>query len=243
MIGQKLIFLDSVDSTNNYVAKLNIDKKLASGTVVLSDSQVSGKGQRGTTWESQPGLNITMSIFYKPEFLSLSNQISLNFWVSNALCSFLISKGINAQIKWPNDILVDNKKIAGVLIENQCSNKYVSSCIIGIGLNVNQVEFETQLATSMNLESQQSFLINDVFYGILYELNNSISLLEHQYLKELYLKRLWLKGERSIFTDKYGVFEGVIQGVDDHGDLVVLKEGELKKYGLKEITFNERIVL
>jgi BirA family transcriptional regulator, biotin operon repressor / biotin---[acetyl-CoA-carboxylase] ligase len=242
MIGQKLIFLDSVDSTNNYIAKLNVDSELASGTVVLADSQFSGKGQRGASWESQPGLNLTMSIYFKPEFLSLSNQISLNFWISNAICSYLISKGIDAQIKWPNDILVSNKKIGGVLIENHCRNEYISSSIIGVGLNVNQTLFETALATSMKLEGNQVFLINDVMYGVLNELNNSLNLIGHQTLKNLYLKRMWLRGQLSWYTDCEGVFEGEIQGVDDFGDLVILRASGLKKYSLKELVFNERIV-
>lgn len=140
MIGQKIVHLESVDSTNNYTANVFKDGSIEHGTVILADIQTNGRGQRGNTWQSDAFDNITMSIAFDPNLCKINNLISLNHITSIALFNFISSYCDNVKIKWPNDILVNENKIAGILIESQFSGNKMQS-VIGIGLNVNQVDF------------------------------------------------------------------------------------------------------
>ena len=140
--GQFKVHLSRVDSTNNYAANLIKSGKAKSGTVILADEQTNGRGQRDAVWQSDPGLNLQFSAIWLPESFFIKDQRYLNFAVSIAIQQFLSKKGVEPQIKWPNDILVGEKKISGVLIENQLQGQRINACIIGIGLNVNQTEFK-----------------------------------------------------------------------------------------------------
>ena len=148
-IGQKIIHLESVDSTNNYVANLIKRSEITHGTVIMADEQFAGKGQRGAEWYVKPGENLTFSFFLENVNLSVSQQFYLTQVVSLSLVDVLTTLKLTAQIKWPNDIYIKDRKIAGVLIQNQVSNGMVNTAIIGIGLNVNQQSFEGFSATSL----------------------------------------------------------------------------------------------
>ncbi len=118
-IGQKIIHLESVDSTNNYVANLIQRKEITHGTVIMADEQFAGKGQRGAEWHVNPGKNLTFSFLLENINLSISQQFFLTQVVSVSLVNLLKKLKLTAQIKWPNDIYINRNKIAGVLIENQ----------------------------------------------------------------------------------------------------------------------------
>ena len=116
--NKKVIYLKEVESTNNYANKLILSDTAEDGTVVLAQHQTGGKGQLGNSWESEAGKNLLMSIIWFPRFLPAGQQFLISKVVSLAITDFLQNEIQNSTIKWPNDIYIDNRKLAGILIEN-----------------------------------------------------------------------------------------------------------------------------
>jgi BirA family biotin operon repressor/biotin-[acetyl-CoA-carboxylase] ligase len=158
--------------------------------------------------------------------------------VSVSLIDFLANFNIPAAIKWPNDLFVNDKKIAGILIENNVSGSFIQKSIIGIGLNVNQSDFGNLEATSLFLKTGIHRSIDDVLFSFIKSFNNRIAEgMTNSKLEADYLKYLHLLNVKSRFEDKDGTFEGTILGVAANGQLRVEKSmGELL-YSLKEIRF------
>jgi BirA family biotin operon repressor/biotin-[acetyl-CoA-carboxylase] ligase len=179
-IGSKIIRLESVDSTNNYTANLIKEGKIDHGTVILAVDQFGGRGQRDAEWLVKPGENLTLSIFLDRVNLSVENQFRISKWISLAVVDLLASRGIQAEIKWPNDIFVNGKKIAGMLIENSLGSSLVKSSIVGIGLNVNQTEFSGFEATSMKLELGDHSSLDELLFSLIGKINNKSSLLNEE---------------------------------------------------------------
>lgn len=243
MIGRKIIFKESLDSTNNYAAKLLQTGELCHGTVIMSGEQTAGRGQRGAVWAAEPYKNLIFTCFVEYDNLSVANHQSITHFVSLAIVDFLSFFGVFAAIKWPNDIVVGNKKIAGVLIENQLENSFLRSSIIGIGINVNQIEFGGFNATSLSLQKGDYFSLENLAVKLIENLQNRFNQLQFKNLEGLkadYSRILWLKDQMSLFEDETGVFEGKILGTDDFGRLIVEKKTEIKLYDLKEIKFLNR---
>ncbi len=239
-IGQKILRFDRVDSTNNYTANLLKEGKIVHGTVIMADEQSAGRGQRGANWTSNAGENMLFSLFVVPDNLSVENQVVLTHFASLGIVEVLRKIGISAEIKWPNDIYVNNKKIAGILIENTLKGGFIASSIIGIGLNVNQDRFENINATSIKLETNEFISIDSVVFKLIGELNilwEFIQKNDYTSLKNRYLDVLCQLGKSAIYEDSSGKFEGVIEGVSKAGYLQIRKGKELKEYDLKEISF------
>jgi len=239
-IGQKIMRFDKVDSTNNYTANLLKEGKIVHGTVIMSDEQTAGRGQRGANWTSNAGENMLFSLFVVPDNLSVENQVVLTHFASIAIVEVLRKIGISAEIKWPNDIYVNHKKIAGILIENTLKGGLIASSIIGIGLNVNQERFENINATSIKRETNEFISIDSIVFKLIGELNllwEFIQKNDYTSLKNRYMKILYQLGKLAIYEDSLGQFEGVIEGVSDTGYLQIRKGEELIEYDLKEISF------
>jgi BirA family biotin operon repressor/biotin-[acetyl-CoA-carboxylase] ligase len=146
-IGHNRVHLADVDSTNNYARTLVRDKMPIEGTVVTTDKQTNGRGQRTNLWVTEPNMNLTCSYILRPAFLAAKDQFLLSASVALAVFD-LISDVVtdeSVKIKWPNDILVGEKKIAGILIENSLRGSNLDNSIVGIGLNVNQTEFPNEI--------------------------------------------------------------------------------------------------
>ncbi len=238
MIGQKIIHLDTVDSTNNYTANLQKEGKIQHGTVILAGEQTAGRGQRGASWTSSAGENLLLSIYLAPDNLSVVDQPALTHFISLSLIDFLRKIGIYGKVKWPNDIYVNDQKLAGILIENSIRSARITETIIGVGLNVNQTVFESVNATSLKLQSDQHFQLNDVLFSWIQEMNvlwTELNKGNLEMLKSRYKQELYLLNEPAIYSDVTGEFEGIIRDVDDHGYLILEKDAECKKYDLKEI--------
>lgn len=239
-IGRKIIRLESVDSTNNYIANLLNKGELSSGTVIMADEQFAGKGQRGAEWLTKPGENLTFSLFIDNVNLSVQKQFYLTCFISNIIVELLSKFGIKAKIKWPNDIYINRQKIAGILIENQLSGALVKSVIIGIGLNINQLDFGYLNATSIQKETSERKNPMDVMY-LFIELFNSkwktFSETNFNYIKSSYLKNLFLINEIGTFEDSTTIFKGKITNVLDSGHLEIERENKTYQYDLKEIKF------
>lgn len=162
-IGSVCIRLERVDSSNNYARELIRDKMPTEGTVIVANEQFSGRGQRSNTWYSEPKSSLTCSYILRPVFLAAKDQFILSAAVALAVyetVAVILPKS-DVRIKWPNDILVDGKKIAGILIENTLRRSNLETSIVGIGLNVNQMKFPSELnATSIQLNTNSETDLN-----------------------------------------------------------------------------------
>ena len=154
-------------STNDTATELVRKGNLVEGTVVITDDQTAGRGQRGTRWVTSPGENLTFSLVLRPAFLAASEQFLLSQAIALGVLRFVSDFANQAQIKWPNDLFVNQMKLGGILIENAWQGSRMSHAIVGIGLNINQVEFGSGpfvkaknpalRATSLRLETGKSF--------------------------------------------------------------------------------------
>lgn len=239
----RIIKLNAIDSTNSYLRQLSVAELVEDGTVVVANFQTKGRGQMGTRWNAQEAKNLTFSVFKEVSFLNLRQHhyisIAVSLAIFKALQGFQIKK---MKVKWPNDILSENKKLAGVLIENVIKNTQIKGSVIGIGLNVNQTDFnELPNASSLRLLSGRIFDLDEVLLAILNQLETYFNLLKRaqfEPLKASYEKHLFRKNKPSTFKNAEGtMFMGYITGVSDSGTLLVkVEDGLLKSFDLKEIT-------
>lgn len=236
-IGRNIIRLESVDSTNNYTANRARMDDLPHGAVILAVEQTGGKGQMGAKWTSQPGMNLTFSVFLDNVNLSVERQFILTKIVSLSLVDLLTDLGMPAKIKWPNDIYVNDSKIAGVLIENSLQGNQIKRSIVGIGLNVNQREFGELNATSVFLEKQMPVSNDELLFSFISKMNKQIHRENDSNLHEDYMNSLFWWNEIHKFEDKNGTFEGKIIDVAADGKLIVERGEVQQQYDLKELKF------
>ena len=226
--------IDVVDSTNNYLRALDF-KRLKTGYCVLAEYQSGGKGQRGKIWKSAPGENLTFSFFLELGQLPPSHQFKLLQLVSLSVLN-TVNKltGVKANIKWPNDIMVNRQKVAGILIENFIQQGKLNS-VVGIGINVNQINFDNYTPKAISLR----LLCNEIFNTKLV-----LSLFEHEFsklfeklspghgeLEQSYRNELYAMGEMHDFETsegKYMVAE--VLGVDRFGRLILNVDGHPKAF-------------
>ena len=242
-VGNQIIKLSSVDSTNNYTAKLSKETKISFGTVIMADFQTRGKGQRSSYWKSDKGLNVLISIYFDSSFLNTENIFFLSKTIALAIreCVEKIT-GIEVLIKWPNDILVNSKKIAGVLIENQWKNEKLLSSIIGIGLNVNQIVFLGEdNATSLKNLTSKVYDLNSVLKTLCSSLDTQFSRLRNfefteidgQYHSFLFNYKRWCSYEKNKI-----LLKGKLIKVNFFGKMVLeLENGDKKSFDVKEVSF------
>ena len=198
MIPTKIIKINAIDSSNNEIKRLYQKKLHTNGLVVWVKNQTAGRGQGNKKWVSQPGKNLTFSVFLSGQNLSFSSHISLNLITSLSVKKVLTSYGIkNIFIKWPNDILSVDKKISGILIENLYKGKRLMGSIVGIGINVNQVTFPKNLnVSSMKIIMGEAFVLRDVLHSFLEILNKNLLLYkDFDLLKTDFNKNLFQKKE------------------------------------------------
>ncbi|WP_166965803.1 biotin--[acetyl-CoA-carboxylase] ligase [Yeosuana marina] len=238
-----IIKLDAIDSTNRYLRKLTNEEVVKDYTTVVTKHQTNGRGQMGTIWNSESSKNLTFSVFKDvskqhieyPFYISIATSLAL----IKSLQSFSIPK---LSVKWPNDILSEDKKICGILIENVIKQSHITASIIGIGLNINQTQFEgLPKASSLKLLSGRTFYLDEVLDVVLKNLKYYFNILKSQdysNLKREYEMYLFRKNKPSTFKDAEGcVFSGFIKNVSVSGNLRVLLEDEIiKEYDLKDIT-------
>jgi BirA family biotin operon repressor/biotin-[acetyl-CoA-carboxylase] ligase len=237
----KLIKLDAIDSTNEFMKELSKSKVLENFTVVTAENQTKGKGQMGSVWDSEAGKNLTMSIFIKDTQLDVNHIFTLNIAVALAIFGALETLNIpSLSIKWPNDIMSYNFKVGGVLIENNLKSDGSVVSIIGIGLNVNQTNFKNlPKASSLTIVSDKLHNKDQILHLIVANLKSNIKILssDPKILWDLYLRYLFKKGVPMPFKGMENTnFMGIIQGVSVSGKLQVLLENDsVAEYNLKEV--------
>tara|TARA_B100000214_G_scaffold195787_1_gene141666 strand:+ start:1953 stop:2675 length:723 start_codon:yes stop_codon:yes gene_type:complete len=228
---------DIIDSTNSYAINLRQSEEFKEGLVITTNFQKKGQGQRGSIWESQEGKNILLSAVFEFNIL-IKKQFDICKIVSLSITKFLSNLNINAKIKWPNDILVNNKKIAGILINNIISKDLISYSVIGIGLNVNQHVFNKYIpmATSIFLETGLQNNIEKMQHKLLEQIKfDIVNYFKSKNISSKYLDFLYRINKVSFFESGSQKFNGVIRGVEDSGLLLVETENEIIKYNTKEI--------
>lgn len=240
----KLIFLDTVDSTNSYLSELlKKEFDIPEYSMVLAYNQTSGRGQRGTAWETKEGECLTFSLILKPEFLQADLQFYISKIIAISILEYLEEIAPGFRIKWPNDIMYNGKKISGVLIENSISGGKLKNCIIGVGINVNQNEFvNLPGAISLFQITQKSIEIEEVMMSIVAKIKKNYIFLKEQDFENinlLYHQNLYLYNESKIFNTEDKSFEGVIIGTEDSGRLLIKNENnEVLSFDIKEIRFS-----
>ena len=237
----KLIKLDAIDSTNEFLKGLSSKQKLENFTVVTAENQIKGKGQMGSVWSSEAGKNLIMSVFIKDSISDVNQIYSLNIAIALAVIQSLETFNIpNLSIKWPNDIMSYNFKIGGLLIENSIKSDGTLSSIVGLGLNINQTNFDNlPKASSIAKICDTSFNKNEVLFSIVEKIKQNIVELQKDSnsMWEKYIYLLFKKGIPMPFKDNLNHnFMGIIQGVSNSGNLqVLLEDDSVSEYSLKEI--------
>ena len=238
----RIIKLSAIDSTNSYLKELAKETVLQDETVVLANRQFSGRGQMGSGWLSREGQSLTFSMFKEFQTMQISHQFLISMAVSLAIANTLKSMGIpKIAIKWPNDILSANWKIGGILIENVLEGSFVKYSIIGIGLNVNEIDFPNlPQASSLKLVTGKTFQLEEVFHKTLKKVFNNLENLstkDFSKMRQLYENSLFRKDMVSVFETPNGLrINGITKGVSDSGELLVETENDLlQKFQLKEV--------
>lgn len=233
---------ESLDSTNKYCELLNL-QKVEEFTVIWAHSQPQGIGQRGNSWESEPKKNLTFSLILKPDFIQVKDQFLLTKAISLALLDWGESIGIQASIKWPNDIYVGNKKLCGILISNHTKGNFLSSSICGIGININQRIFPQWVPnpTSTFLESHQELDLQETLQSILSHILSRYHQLQSLSLEDLHRDYLsHLMGYNSVRNYYYQAhtIQAQITGVNPFGHLILhTPEGNELVCQMKEISW------
>lgn len=234
----KIKWFKTIDSTNNRIA---LDKEeLPDRTVYMTDFQTAGKGQRGNGWESAKAENLLFSILFKPADILAENQFIISQAVTLGIIGYVRSKGIEARIKWPNDIYVGDKKICGILIENAVNGDKLVSSIVGIGFNLNQLSFSEWIPNPISLSA-----MTDVRYDLKEELLSLLHFIFSEYDKrspeteERYVASLYRLGKPAsyVHTVSGKTFTGSIKGVDRMARVLIDTEEGEKAFAFKELQY------
>ena len=229
-LGKKIVYKETVDSTNAEVRR-RAEEGEDNGLLVVADGQTLGKGRRGRSWESPKGTNLYFSMLLKPDFAP--DKASMITLVAAYSVATVIRKttGLDAKIKWPNDIVVGKKKVCGILTEMSMERDYIHHVVVGIGINVNEenysIELE-QMATSLKKEMGNLVLRANLLCDILSQFEKDyLTFLAAESLKpflEEYNRMLVNKGALVKVLDPKGEFSGIAGGISEDGRLNVFKE-------------------
>jgi BirA family biotin operon repressor/biotin-[acetyl-CoA-carboxylase] ligase len=241
-LGKDIHFLPDCHSTNDMALQALRQKEAGEGSIFITNHQTRGKGQRGNSWETKPGENLTFSVVLQPKFLDLSEQFLLNMAISNAIRRCLQDYVPGLLVKWPNDLVVSGfGKIGGILIENLVGSSGWDYAVVGIGINVNQNQFASSQATSLSLITGNTFPLEELFKLLIVHLEQAYialkkgknAVLTREYLQHLHLIEKW-----AVFKVGEQELEGKIIGLTDSGNLLLeLPTGQQRSFGIKELTF------
>ncbi|MCH5232081.1 MAG: biotin--[acetyl-CoA-carboxylase] ligase [Muribaculaceae bacterium] len=237
------IYLEETDSTNNWIA--GHENKLPSQAMVWCRRQYAGRGQRGNSWESEPGKNFTGSLLLHPENFPATKQFHLSEAVAMAIIDTLDAYGIQATVKWPNDIYVGDQKICGILFEHVVTGKNITRSIVGIGLNVNQERFisDAPNPVSMKMITGNEFDLKEVAERLAFYLASHTNRLfdETESFHSRYMSLLWRNdGNYYPFRDKktgIAIRGKIIEVAPDGIISIVTEKGDVNRYAFKEIEF------
>ena len=240
LASKKFIILESVDSTNNYAMAM-VQKRVAnSGDAVFAMEQTAGKGRRGKTWESQRGENIVLTIMEQMQWVPMHQQFRLSIAVALG-CFDFFSKYLKEKIKikWPNDIFINDRKAGGILIENVVKGSLWQWSVIGIGLNINQLNFGNDKIKAISLRqiTGETYdvvqLSKELHQSILSRLD-SLQSGEFGILFDQYNENLFCRNQMVRLKKGNIVFETKIEGISEVGELITMDVME-RRFGFDEV--------
>lgn len=238
----RIIRLQETDSTNNYLRELSRHERLPEGSLVIADFQTCGKGQPGNSWESEKGKNLMFSILLYPDFLPANRQFLISQIAALSVKETLDAYTDGVSVKWPNDIYREDKKICGMLIENDLSGRNLYCSVIGIGININQQLFRSNAPNPVSLyqitgkeqdreEVLKRFLriFSNYYLALLQEKEDEI--------RTAYMKALFRNDGFYPYRDEQGEFEARIHAIEPTGHLLLqLHDGSIRRYAFKEVS-------
>jgi len=248
-VGKITKYHETCASTNSLGFQEALEYQLPDGFAWIAGHQTAGKGQRGNQWLAQPHENLLVSYLLKPTGQQANHQFYLSKAISIGILEGLqkwakntILEELPLKIKWPNDLYLEEQKIAGILIENNFQSGKWNFSIVGIGININQMDFDNLRASSLKkwTKSPSSIDIRDIFNAISMEIENHYQhfLSNHfELIDQVYHQHLFRFQSKALFEDITGVFSGEIIQVNPNGHLVLQKSNEIKEYDLKELSF------
>ena len=221
-IGTPFLILQQVDSTNNYATALLHEGMAHHGTVVFAYEQTKGKGQRHKQWLSAKNENITLSIILQPSNLTISKAFLLSMSIAVTALRFFKKYEAKSFIKWPNDIILNDRKAGGILIENQFQGSEWKYSVVGIGLNINQMDFPGLKATSLAIATGQKFDILNLAKQLIDEVDRAYRQLitDPDSIREEYLQNLYGKNQQARLKKGNRTFDVEVLGVSDQGHLL-----------------------
>lgn len=243
IIGSNIIFFEDMPSTNTHATGLIRTTTVPEGTIIRAAYQSAGRGQMGNHWESEKGKNLLISIILYPVRIKPSDQFLISMAVSLGISDFIGREISGCKIKWPNDIYVNNDKIAGILIENSIMENSILNSVAGIGLNINQREFLTDAPNPVSMS-----LLTGREYDLEVSLNRLATALDQRYfqlmsgdhgeIRRNYISQLYRFNEWNVFRDSAGTFSGCILSVKDEGMLQIERNDmTIRDYTFKEVDF------
>lgn len=239
----KYIHIKETASTNTYLA--NMSSVLPEGTVIYTTVQSAGRGQRGASWESEPGKNLTFSLLLKPKYIRPNEQFYISEAVSVGIVNVLSKYASGFSVKWPNDIYYRDKKISGILIEHSIAGNNIENTVVGIGININQKEFfsdapnPVSLAQIIDTDTDLDVILKEIVLSIFelacFDESTVFDEIHRSYLEILYRK----DGAFHKFSTPAGeTFEAIITDVLPDGTLTLQDEaGDTRCYAFKEVSF------
>ena len=243
IIGSELLYGENLPSTNSHAAALLKNKKVPEGSVIYTNYQSAGRGQAGNKWESEENKNLLISIILYPHMINPSDQFQLSIVISLGICDFLEHYTRGISIKWPNDIYVNDDKIAGILIENSIMGNIIEHTIAGIGLNINQLRFSGDIPNpvSLSILTCVQYDLQECLHQLINDLDKRYKCLisgDYDRIKSDYISLLYRHNQWRNYRDVNGTFSGCISDISTYGRLVVEhKDGNVKEYSFKEIDF------
>lgn len=238
-----LIHISETNSTNNYLQTLCAQQRVEELTTVIADYQTSGRGQRGNSWESDAEKNLLFSFVLFPRFLEARRQFLISQIISLAIKEELDMYTTDISIKWPNDIYWREKKIGGMLIENDLMGQHISQSITGVGININQEAFYSSAPNPVSL-LQITGMKQDVFEilrNIMLRIQSYYALLQKgntKFIANRYEKALFRKEGLHRYKDVHGEFSARIVSVEPEGKLILEDEAKtLREYLFKEVQY------
>ena len=238
-----LVHINETNSTNNYLQALCARQQTEEFTTVVADFQTSGRGQRGNSWEAEPDKNLLFSFVIFPVFLEARQQFLISQIVSLAIKEELDTYTTDISIKWPNDIYWKDKKICGMLIENDLSGHNLYCSIIGIGINLNQAVFRGDAPNPVSLfqiigKEVDREEVLDRFLSVFYRYYLSLLQEEYEDIRIRYQSALYRREGYHAYRDEAGEFEACIHDIESTGHLLlVLRDGSIRRYAFKEVSY------
>jgi len=238
-----IIKYNRLSSTNDEAKRLLLKNKISDFTIITTEEQTKGRGQRNNSWHSNKSENLLFSIISFPNKINAVNQFYLSKIISIGIIDYLNTKAKGFKIKWPNDIYYKDKKICGILIENTVSGSFIKNSIAGIGLNINQKQFPDFLPDAISLS-----IVTKKTYHIQKELNlllthifknyNNLKSENFDTVDKKFHNSLYKINEIADFKDVKGKFKGIIIGTMPDGKLIIqTSAGESRYYDFKEVEF------